>query len=483
MRSKFPHYVNYTPEQFKELWEKATIVLDTNVLLEFLRLSEQPREETFKLFEKLKDRLWIPYQVGLEFNRRKDDVCKDNVKLFEAARSRLQINIMKFSVNDLGFSAAKNLLNGEKINKIILTHNENIDIHNKAVEEEINCQVEDFKAKNDSDGTIKKILDLLDGKVGEPPNSQKELDEIYTEGEVRFNNQIPPGYKDKNKSDEPIIADRGLLYKREYGDLILWKQIISHAEKQKIKHVIFVTNDQKEDWWQDSNGKKEGPRKELISEIVAIGKVKLFHMYTLQNFLKFSREQGSVELSDSSLKEIGDLSEKQNKIIDLYELESGLFGSYIKHNKRIHSFGYLIEQKIIDWYSSLSGVYKVESGLERDADLIVHCHEEKILVEIINCISNNNNRIVAKKIGIRLLSLLEKQSFKDNNRIDYSNFQKIHISAAVREDYYFEGLFELLGQERYLEAIINSAYKIEVMFFMFEDDGSSIKSLETFTLN
>ena len=64
---------------------------------------------------------------------------------------------------------------------------------------------------------------------------------------------------------------------KKYGDFIIWKQLIEHAIDTK-KNVIFVTDDEKEDWWEEFNGKTIGPRPELSKEFREKTS-KLFLMY------------------------------------------------------------------------------------------------------------------------------------------------------------------------------------------------------------
>ena len=42
------------------------------------------------------------------------------------------------------------------------------------------------------------ITTLFEGKVGEPYSPEK-LKEIYRDGEERYSNQVPPGYKDRKE--------------------------------------------------------------------------------------------------------------------------------------------------------------------------------------------------------------------------------------------------------------------------------------------
>jgi hypothetical protein len=49
-----------------------------------------------------------------------------------------------------------------------------------------------------------------------------QLKSLALEGEERYKNEIPPGYRDgkKDASRDPF---------RKYGDLIIWKQIINQG--------------------------------------------------------------------------------------------------------------------------------------------------------------------------------------------------------------------------------------------------------------
>lgn len=69
MREKYQGWYLKSASEVAALWENAIFVPDANVLLHCLRHSEVVREELLRLFDVLKESLWIPYQVGLEFHR------------------------------------------------------------------------------------------------------------------------------------------------------------------------------------------------------------------------------------------------------------------------------------------------------------------------------------------------------------------------------------------------------------------------------
>jgi hypothetical protein len=162
-----------------------------------------------------------------------------------------------------------------------------------------------------------KIDQLVSGKVGRPVSSQNELDEISTEGKERYDRRCPPGYMDSDKGtkgsgDRSYLHYNGLIIRREFGDLLLWLQIIEEAKTRKADKVLFITDDEKEDWWWviDSRGKKTlGPRPELGDEIRLKGGVRLFYMYNSERFMEFARHYLGAEIEDASIRGVEETKE------------------------------------------------------------------------------------------------------------------------------------------------------------------------------
>ncbi|MFT6908616.1 MAG: hypothetical protein ACJAS1_005319 [Oleiphilaceae bacterium] len=160
---------------------------------------------------------------------------------------------------------------------------------------------------NDIDKIKDVVFELFDGKIGESFDN-KELKEITIDGIKRYDNNIPPGYKDKKKPGSYFFEDKE--YVRKFGDLILWKEIIQKAKKDKLKYVVLVTGDVKEDWWFEKRGKKLGPRKELLNEIYSEAKdLECFHMYDTSNFLQYAKNELGLNIQESSIIETKDLIE------------------------------------------------------------------------------------------------------------------------------------------------------------------------------
>jgi hypothetical protein len=152
------------------------------------------------------------------------------------------------------------------------------------------------------------ITILFEGKVGEP-YSPEELRNIYQEGEERYNNQVPPGYKDVKEKKGKVKRFGRLVIKSEYGDLILWHQIIDKAKNEE-KPIIFVSDDKKDDWWWEVKGKTVGPRPELFTEMQNEAGVR-FYMYTADRFVSYAGEYLRIQVDQGVVDEVQEVAEER----------------------------------------------------------------------------------------------------------------------------------------------------------------------------
>ena len=114
------------------------------------------------------------------------------------------------------------------------------------------------------------------------------LEEIQKDLRRRNTLKLPPGYKDGNKDENAA------------GDLIIWHEILQLA-KFKHQHVIFVSGDEKADWWHKSNKKALYPRYELVDEFRQHTDGMSFHIVSLSKLLElFETDKEVVESVKSS---------------------------------------------------------------------------------------------------------------------------------------------------------------------------------------
>jgi hypothetical protein len=157
---------------------------------------------------------------------------------------------------------------------------------------------------------------LFDGKIGPSPSDQKHLDDIYKSGQDRYKRQIPPGYKDDVKDKDGYHIFNGLTFERKYGDLILWEQLLNEVKTREVKHVIFITDDNKEDWWWtvESKGSRiTAARRELVEEMRNRAGVELYSQYSSVTFLKYAPEYLGTEVKPDSVQQVREISKRTER--------------------------------------------------------------------------------------------------------------------------------------------------------------------------
>jgi hypothetical protein len=288
------HYYKPSFESEKSIWKDCIFVFDTSALLEFYYFPKKSQQDIFSsTLEKINGRLWIPYHVKFEYLKNRENTLR---KPIEEKYKKLEIEQLR--AIESGIKDIKGKLND------FINHTKKEDTHpyidnTISLNFEIACQefetsFSDFKSKVEiefkkredeiiafatDDTVLQSFNDYFN--VGRDYTFER-LMEIVEEGEIRYRNKIPPGYKDASNKD-------GI---QKYGDLIIWKQIIDFAE-QTGKTIVFITNDVKEDWcYQYKRGNEvriDRPREDLIREIRDEANVG-FLMYTFSQFLYTAKE-------------------------------------------------------------------------------------------------------------------------------------------------------------------------------------------------
>jgi hypothetical protein len=159
----------------------------------------------------------------------------------------------------------------------------------------------DFKKQ---DIVFEQLSALFEDCCGLKP-SEVELKVIYDIGKDRYQRLIPPGYMDAKKAEADKSKDV-FNENSEYGDLLIWEDIIRFCTTAK-RPMIFITDDRKEDWWLKVDGKTVSPRPELIQEFYDRTEIRIL-IYNADQFLRFAKERNIVtSLHDDSIREIKDI--------------------------------------------------------------------------------------------------------------------------------------------------------------------------------
>ncbi len=262
MRNLFPGYYRPTKAEFDQLWKDCWFAFDANVLLNVYRYTAASRDRLFEIWTRLQDRIWIPHQVGLEYHRNRLRVISEQFSEIKAIGS--QIDDVQKVVDTLN----------KKRQHSVVDHKELADVLAKAIKKSrtlLNKYHREYQDYTHDDPWLDKITMLFEGRVG-PEFTADKLDELRKTGDERFNREVPPGFLDrKNKHEDP------------YGDFILWSQLLEHGRMTK-RPIVFVTDDNKEDWWWKHEGKTLGPRQELVAEMLSEAGIR-FYLYSGSQFL------------------------------------------------------------------------------------------------------------------------------------------------------------------------------------------------------
>jgi hypothetical protein len=285
----FEGYQTPTGEDYRAMLTQGMVVLDTNVLLNLYRYNTQTRTDLIAVLERLEDRLWVPHQVLVEFWRNRESALRDLQETGENTVEALKDHCQQ-SINVLRTWANRVALSSERRNEL----QEHLELGFATVTEAINGFVaeealsQDFNTSNDP--VLQTIEPVLKGRIGNPMSVEARA-EANKEALRRIGAGMPPGYKDKNKTDE-LAA----------GDYLVWKQLLNEAERRK-RDVLLVTGDVKDDWWRKDRGQTRGPRPELVEELRRHVGVRLF-MLRPESLLMHARDVLRVDVQEESVQDV-----------------------------------------------------------------------------------------------------------------------------------------------------------------------------------
>ena len=418
MKELFPGYFKENESEIKELWDNCHFAFDANILLNLYRYSDATRKEFIKVLTKIKERIWLPNRSAEEyFNNRLSVIDKQERAYDETLKS---INSLESDLEN----ARQHPFVSDKIMK-----------RAKSVFKDLSKELEDNRSihtKRIGNDEIQNSIATLFNKNTGTPFTREKLEEILKEGEDRYKEKIPPGFKDGSKHSESEVFNEKC---KKYGDFIVWAQVIGKS-KEVGRSMIFVTDDRKEDWWTIFKGKTLGPRPELIKEF----KEKTsnsFYMYQADRFLELARENLNEEVSEEIVKEIREVR-RRDKIANKKNLErqrslneSHHFNSLRNevelirsHQMNLSEERKMLEMKQISLREELEQIQKHREGLFSDSNRAVEI--EPLMSHFYN-VSDKYERVQKEKKMLsarseeirQKLKWLEKESSQSMNKLNF----------------------------------------------------------------
>jgi hypothetical protein len=280
MRKVYKGFYRLTKHELSKAWDEAEFCFDANVLLHLYQYSPALLKSFKSAVSSLGDRIFLPYQVGLEFHRNRHKAITDQTASFEAFRREYK----SMSAALLKSIEGHHFLDSEEFKKKL-----------EALEEDIAKTIKQKKSKYPNYLKDDKIREWVEqtftGHIGSPPTFEI-LNVQANEAALRFAAELPPGFKDSNKD--------GL---RKYGDYFIWCELLRKSDGKKP--IIFITDDVKDDWWtvrDDLKKTKRLPHPTLIQEMWERNNV-IYYSYTSEEFLAESRKRKPKSISEENLKE------------------------------------------------------------------------------------------------------------------------------------------------------------------------------------
>lgn len=278
MKEQFPGYYPPSGEILSKLWQDAIFVFDANVLLNFYRLSDDTRNTLFLFFEKFKNRIFVPYQVAEEYHRNITNVVTTQISKYDETIKEL--------------TDVKALLTAKRSHPFFSKNFQlEVDSFHEKFEQELKQKRAEVRRWLRDNPIKERLATLLENSVGQPYN-KSNLETLHKEGADRFSKKIPPGYADAK--DKPGDA--------KYGDWIVWKQTMEKAKADK-RDVIFITGDEKEDWFVKHHGQIISARPELLQEFITITEQRIY-IYTADGFLLYANEYLQSGIKEEVIQEV-----------------------------------------------------------------------------------------------------------------------------------------------------------------------------------
>lgn len=322
MKKLFVGFYGVDDSDTESLWksDKTVFVFDTNALLLLYRCEKETRDAFFSQWEKIKDRVWLPYHVCLEYQRNRLTAIKDHVLELENAGNHLTKKALEaIALSSLEPKHASTIRRYESLKKKLDELNNNFrSTVDKFVKEQINTRISEADFLKNHDTVRDRISDLSSERIGVQPD-QVIIDKLEKEGEIRYKKKIPPGYEDEKTKKDEVFSFNGITYKRKFGDWFVWKEILNYVEIKETSSVVYVTNDEKEDWWYEIGGRTRGPHESLKTELAEKGQGTVLLLYNSSSFLnsanRFLKGARTSEKAILELERVSADTKKSNELL------------------------------------------------------------------------------------------------------------------------------------------------------------------------
>lgn len=250
---------------------ESAIVLDTSTLLLPYNIKQDDITALQAVYRSLaaNGRLKIPARAAREFIKNRDSKLADLLHALNDQKARLQIPNKRLSP----------LLDSVPGHSDLVKSQEALVEARKNYDRDLNVVIDRLKSWRGNDPVTSLYNELFSKEnIIDAAESREEL---IKEWSSRSERKVPPGYKDSNKPDSGI------------GDFLIWKSILHFGAISK-KDCVFVTGEEKADWFVRSNRDGIFVRPELIDEYRRFSEGRSIEIISLSDLLKFMNVKNDI---------------------------------------------------------------------------------------------------------------------------------------------------------------------------------------------
>lgn len=343
---------------------ECIVVLDTNVLLIPYKLKNEDANEIEKVYELLANgkRLFLPEHVAREF------AVNKQAKLSELYKTVYDRILKVPKIPDAAILKDTDEYKG--LENEYKELEQKLNSYNKSVKS-LAAKIKEWSW---DDPVLKMYSKFFNSETIIKHNHND--DDLKKDLDRRQKHSIAPGYKDKAKDDNSA------------GDLNVWLTILELGKTLK-SDIIFVSEDRKPDWWNQSNGSPFSPKFELINEYKIASEGKSIHFLIFSEFLKlFNASENVIEdvrKSEVEMQtEARKVAKKAHSQLRTYFRSSLMRRAYLEHLERAgkdprecEECGYKSEesQNILQFHHIIPLSQGGDESFENTVLLCPNCHQ------------------------------------------------------------------------------------------------------------
>ena len=210
---------------------ECAVFIDTNIISQLYRLNDAARQDFYSWIEQCGNRFHVPVWVIHEYSNM---VYSQKTKEYLSELDRIRSLAKEFSnISDFikGY-IGNSLLQGSMYEGKAEALNSDVDVIKKLLNK-ISCTIN--KNLKEHQGKVHNEIEQILSPKSLASNIYSLIPNLDVSYRQRYENQVPPGYKDGWKEENKM------------GDLIIWKEILEFCKVNDIKKAVLLSRDIKQD--------------------------------------------------------------------------------------------------------------------------------------------------------------------------------------------------------------------------------------------